>query len=260
MDTVSYNEKHNEANGEDNNDGHSDNHSDNMGAEGGTDNAEINEARARRRRNMILTLLVSQGVPMILGGDEVGNSQGGNNNAYCQDDEIGWTDWSGLKDPFLDFCRKAVAFRKAHPVLRQERFLTGETDADGRVEIAWHKPDGGFMDDDAWDDGELRVLGVYLGKSIHAADTEKVDDLFLVFNAGGDCEFTLPSVNGIEQWQRVADTGAQMPFTVHEADSSVTVYGESVAIFAPRTEEPTDQGKVSGRRRWFPFGRHQEHK
>ncbi len=99
-DTVSYNDKHNDANGEENRDGHSDNHSDNMGAEGATEDSGINHARERRRRNMMATLLLSQGVPMILGGDELGNSQGGNNNAYCQDNEIGWTDWSGLGTPF----------------------------------------------------------------------------------------------------------------------------------------------------------------
>ncbi|MET0748081.1 MAG: glycogen debranching protein GlgX [Rhizobium sp.] len=253
MDTVSFNEKHNEANGEDNNDGHSDNHSDNMGAEGATDNQEINEARARRRRNMVLTLMLSQGVPMIVGGDEVGNSQGGNNNAYCQDNEVGWTDWSGLNDPFLEFCQKAVAFRKAHPVLRQERFLTGETTEEGRAEIAWFKPDGNQMDDGAWDDGELRVLGVYIGKSVHATDSETLDDLFMVFNAGGDCEFVLPEIGEDEQWRRVADTGTEETFTVYPVDNKVIVYGASVAVFAPKVDEP-DQPKTE-RKRWFHFGR-----
>jgi isoamylase len=202
------------------------------------------------------TLMLSQGVPMMLGGDEVGNSQGGNNNAYCQDNEIGWTDWSGLDDPFLSFCRKAIAFRRAHPVLRQERFLTGETDENGRVEIAWYKPDGNFMDDGAWQDGGLRALGVYLGKSIHSADTEKMDDLFLVFNSGGDCEFTLPDVNGIAEWERIADTGSEEPFTVYPVEGPAMVYGASVAIFAPRSEEPAmSEDKKPERRRWFHFAR-----
>jgi len=209
MDTVSFSDKHNEANGEDNRDGHSDNHSDNMGAEGTTDNDDINRLRARRRRNMMATLMLSQGVPMILAGDEVGNSQGGNNNAYCQDNEIGWTKWDGLDDAFLDFCRKAVAFRRAHPVLRQERFLTGDSTDDGRIEIAWYKPDASFMDDGAWNDDGLQVLGVYLSKSAHSPDTEEMDDLYLVFNAGGDCEVHLPEVNGLNQWARVLDTGAE---------------------------------------------------
>jgi glycogen operon protein len=234
MDTVSYNDKHNEANGEDNRDGHSDNHSDNMGAEGPTDNADIHRARARRRRSMMATLMLSQGVPMILGGDELGNSQGGNNNTYCQDNEIGWTDWSGLDDPFLDFCRQAVAFRKAHPALRQERFLNGESGEDGRIEIAWYKPDGGFMDDGAWNDGELRVLGTYLSKSLDPADPEKTDDLYLVFNAGGDCEVRLPDVNGLAKWRRVLDTGVDdKAFAATGQENPVTIHAQSVVAFVP---------------------------
>ncbi len=253
MDTVSFNDKHNDANGEDNRDGHSDN----MGAEGVTDNDDINSLRTRRRRNMMATLMLSQGVPMILAGDEVGNSQGGNNNAYCQDNEIGWTDWAGLDEPFLDFCRQAVAFRKAHPVLRQERFLTGETAEDGRIEIAWYKPDGNFMDDGAWNDDGLQVLGVYVSRSVNAPDTETMDDLFLIFNAGGDCEVHLPVVNGLKQWSRVLDTGAETDaFKVHEPQNPVIVYAQSVAVFAPKgqTEPPKDATKAE-RRRWFQFGR-----
>lgn len=238
MDTVSYNDKHNEANGEDNNDGHSDNHSDNMGAEGDTDNADIINARTRRRRNMMATLVLSQGVPMILGGDEVGNSQGGNNNAYCQDNEIGWIDWSGLDDAFLDFCCKAVAFHKAHPVLRQERFLTGESTEDGHVEITWYKPDGDFMDESAWNDNELRVLGVLLAKSVHAIDSDTMDDLFLVFNAGADCDFRLPEANGIKRWERVLETGADDAFAAFEPDNPARIYAASVAVFAPKSAIP----------------------
>ncbi|MBB3594115.1 glycogen operon protein [Rhizobium sp. BK529] len=257
MDTVSFNDKHNEANGEDNRDGHSDNHSDNMGAEGATDNEDINRLRARRRRNMMATLMLSQGVPMILAGDEVGNGQGGNNNAYCQDNEIGWTKWDGLDDPFLDFCRKVVAFRKAHPVLRQERFLTGDSTEDGRIEIAWYKPDGNFMDEGAWNDDELRVLGVYLSKSAYSPDSEEMDDLYLVFNAGGDCEVHLPEVNGLKQWARVLDTGAEEDaFKLHEQESPVMVYTQSIAAFAPKgqTKPPKGASKAE-RRRWFHFGR-----
>lgn len=231
MDTVSYNDKHNEANGEENRDGHSDNHSDNMGAEGPTDDDGIRSARDRRRRNMIATLMLSQGVPMLLGGDELGNSQQGNNNAYCQDDEIGWTDWSGLDDPFLDFCKGAIAFRKAHPAFRQERFLTGETAEDGTVEIAWYRPDGAVMDEEAWNDGDLRTLGLFLSKP---ANGEGGDQLFLVCNAGGDCSVTLPEVNGITAWKRVLDTGAaDDAFSVHPAENPAMVYGASIAAFEP---------------------------
>jgi glycogen operon protein len=235
MDTVSYNDKHNEANGEDNNDGHSNNCSDNMGAEGPTEDEGINAARARRRRNMMLTLLVSQGVPMILGGDEMCNSQGGNNNAYCQDNEIGWTDWHSKDDPFFDFCCQAVAFRKNHPALRQDRFLLGEPNAEGELELAWFAPNGEPMQDENWQDEELRVLGVFIARTnppAGSADTTP-DPLFLVFNAGGDCAFTLPEVNGIKEWKRVADTGADDAFAEHPAEPQAMVYESSVAVFAP---------------------------
>ncbi|QRM57390.1 glycogen debranching protein GlgX [Sinorhizobium sp. BG8] len=235
MDTVSFNDKHNEANGEDNRDGHSDNHSDNMGAEGLTDNDGINAARARRRRNMIATLLLSQGIPMLLGGDEVGSSQGGNNNAYCQDNEIGWIDWQGLDDSFPGFCRDTVAFRKAHPALCQERFLTGEGGEDDFVDIAWYRPDGSHMSDDSWNEGELRVLGVYLARG-SASDGAPADQIFMVFNAGGDCQFTLPDMNNTRTWQRVMDTGAEEAMAIHEADSPTMVYAASVAVFAPQGE------------------------
>lgn len=231
MDTVSYDDKHNEANAEENRDGHSDNHSHNMGAEGVTEDEAINDARGRRRRNMIATLMLSQGVPMLLGGDELGNSQHGNNNAYCQDNEIGWIDWGGRDDPFLNFCKGAIAFRKAHPALRQERFLTGEAAEDGSIEIAWYKPDGAFMDDAAWADGDLRALGLILSK---AANGEGHDQAFLVFNAGADCQVTLPAANDITAWKRVLDTGAaEDAFAEHAAESPAIVYGASVAVFEP---------------------------
>ena len=230
MDTVSYDGKHNDANGEGNRDGHSANHSHNMGVEGPTDNPDIRAARDRRRRNMIATLMLSQGVPMLLGGDELGNSQGGNNNAYCQDNEIGWTSWSGLDDPFLNFCKGAIAFRKAHPVLRQERFLTGDVAEDGTIEIAWYRPDGAFMDYAAWKDGNLRALGLFLSKPANGAE---LDQLFLVCNAGGDCAVKLPEVNGIKAWKRVFDTGAEDALAEHAVEGTATVYSASVAVFEP---------------------------
>ncbi|WP_337267210.1 glycogen debranching protein GlgX [Oryzifoliimicrobium ureilyticus] len=257
MDTVSFNDKHNEANGEDNRDGHSDNHSDNMGAEGATDDAHINANRARRRRNMMATLMLSQGVPMILGGDELGNSQNGNNNAYCQDNEVGWTKWEGLSDPFLKFCSDAIAFRRAHPELRQERFLTGETSEDGRIEIAWYKPDANFMDDAAWNDPHLQVLGVYMSKSAFGPDTDMVGGLFMVFNAGGDCNLVLPEINGVKEWTRVLDTGNEAdPFEHRDVDASTMVYRESICCFAPKGEtEPPKEATKAERWRWFNFGR-----
>ncbi|MEY9832716.1 glycogen debranching enzyme GlgX [Sinorhizobium fredii] len=231
MDTVSYAEKHNEANGEDNRDGHSDNHSDNMGAEGPTDDPGIDEARRRRRFAMLATLMVSQGVPMVLGGDEFGNSQSGNNNAYCQDNEMGWIDWSKPDDAFLAFCRKMIAFRREHPVLRQENFLEGATDEHGRIEVAWYKPDGSRMDEDAWGDGELRVLGVYL---CHLAPAEApAGEIFLVFNAGGDCEVALPPVHGSETWQWALNTAEDDAFVARGAKDREMIPQQSVAVFVP---------------------------
>ena len=231
MDTVSYDGKHNEANGEENRDGHSDNHSANLGAEGPTEDEGIRAARDRRRRAMIATLMTSQGVPMLLGGDELGNGQQGNNNAYCQDNEIGWTDWSGLADPFLNFCKGAIAFRKAHPALRQERFLTGEPAEDGSTEIAWYRADGAPMDDAAWQDENLRTLCLFLARP---ANGEGADQLLIVCNAGEDCAVTMPEVNGIAGWKRVLDTGAEEgAFAAHDAGSPATVYAASLAVFEP---------------------------
>lgn len=234
MDTVSFNDKHNDANGESNQDGHSNNCSDNMGAEGRTDDGFILAARARRRRAMMLTLLTSQGIPMILGGDELGNSQDGNNNVYCQDNETGWIDWAGLDDPFLAFCQQAVAFRKAHPCLRQEPFLTGEADDAGHLELAWFGPDGETMREEKWNDPELRVLGMFVCRRRVIGDQAPGDCLLIVLNAGGDCTFTLPSVNGAAEWERVADTGADDCFQSHPAEALAMVYEASVAIFAPK--------------------------
>lgn len=235
MDTVSYNEKHNEANGEEGRDGHSDNYSDNMGAEGQTEDQGVNDARARRRRNMMLTLLLSQGVPMILGGDEMCNTQLGNNNAYCQDNALGWIAWEYRNDPFFEFCCKAVEFRRAHPAIRQERFLTGEPSEDGKMELAWFSPDGQPMDEANWSDAELRVLGVFIARSVQTDIEPATDPLFIVFNAGADCAFTLPEINGISTWKREVDTGAEAPFACHETQSPAMVYEASIAVFTPET-------------------------
>jgi isoamylase len=227
-DTVSYSEKHNEANGEENRDGHSNNHSDNMGAEGETEDAGILDARLKRRFNMMATLMLSQGVPMILAGDEVGNSQGGNNNAYCQDNDISWIDWSRHEDHFLELCRKLVELRKQHPALRPERFSNGE---DGPNHIEWFKADGTPMDDGAWGDNQRRCLGAYF----FARDTEVdppvvTDRLLVILNAGGQEEFTLPQLEQGKAWQRVLDTRADEPFLETEVHDRVPVAAESIVV------------------------------
>ena len=153
-DLVSYNDKHNEANGEDNRDGTSDNNSWNCGAEGPTSDPGINALRARQSRAMLTTLMLSFGVPMLLGGDEMGRTQGGNNNAYCQDNETTWLDWASADTGLRDFTKRLIALRKAHPVFRRRRFLSGAEAS----ELRWFTPAGTPMDGGDWADPNARAL------------------------------------------------------------------------------------------------------
>ena len=165
-DLVSYDSKHNEANGESNRDGTDDNRSWNCGAEGPTIDPEVLALRGRQSRAILTTLLLSFGVPMLLGGDELGRTQGGNNNAYCQDNEISWVDWSAIDTDLLLFTRSLVAFRRSHPVFRRRRFLTGIEAS----ELGWFTPAGTSMTQADWDDRNALALGVYLDGS-DAPDT-----------------------------------------------------------------------------------------
>ncbi|WP_395396282.1 glycogen debranching protein GlgX (plasmid) [Novosphingobium sp. BL-8A] len=235
LDTVSYNERRNEANGEGGADGHDNNLSHDMGAEGPTDDIGINAARARRRRAMLATLLLSQGVPMILAGDEFGNTQNGNNNVYCQDNETAWLNWADKDDVLLAFCARMVGFRRAHPVLSQDNFLNGDPAEDGRMEIAWHQPDGREMDAELWGQAELRVLGLFLTYSAQEAFVEGERPLFIVLNAGDEVTFTLPEHNGIEKWHRVMDTSREEAFEAEEVESGTAIVpAASVSVFAPQ--------------------------
>jgi len=188
-DVVSYNEKHNLANGEDNRDGHSGNHSYNHGWEGPTDNAEINILRARQRRNLMLTQLIAQGVPMLLAGDELGHSQNGNNNAYCQDNEITWLNWKNIDQTQLSFVRRALALRNAQPTLRQKRFLHGDIkceDSEQR-DVLWLNHDATLMQDEHWQT-EKRFIGLLLNGDHIAADS-----LYIAINGHGvERSLTLP--------------------------------------------------------------------
>ena len=145
-----------------------------------------------------------------------------------------YTDWpmmNGAVFPPVEWGKGAIAFRMRHPALRQERFLTGDATEDGSIEIAWYKPDGTFMDDTAWADDDLRAFGLFLSKP---ANGEGPDQILLICNAGGDCEVTLPEVNGIAAWKRVLDTGAaDGAFVGHQAESPAMVYGASIAVFEP---------------------------
>ncbi len=212
-DLVSYNEKHNEANGEGNNDGESFNRSWNCGAEGPTDDAAVLELRARQERSLLATLLLSQGVPMLLGGDEMGRTQGGNNNAYCQDNEVSWFDWEQQDGAMVAFTQRLINLRKSHPVFRRRHFFQGQTlHGDDVSDIAWFRTDGTQMTDTDWREGYAKTLGVFLnGEAIPdlGARGERItDDSFLVlFNAHFEAvDFVLPTEQYGERWIKVLDT------------------------------------------------------
>ncbi len=233
MDVVSYNDRHNEANGEDNRDGHGNNISDNMGVEGPTDDDGIIAARAQRRRNMMATLLLSQGTPMILAGDELGNSQSGNNNAYCQDNEIGWIDWDQTDPDFLAFVQRLIAFRKEHPILRQKRFLhSRERLVDGLQDLFWWRADGTEMEDEDWNEPDLSLLCAEMrmasGTPSYAAREEA---LFLVFNNGDDAELCLPAAPEKRHWVRHLDTASPEAEPTPETDRDVTIAAQSVGVW-----------------------------
>ncbi|QJY51027.1 glycogen debranching protein GlgX [Pseudonocardia broussonetiae] len=265
-DLVSYNEKHNEANGEDNNDGESHNRSWNCGVEGPTDDEAVLELRARQQRNIIATMLISQGVPMLLHGDELGRTQNGNNNVYCQDSEIAWVDWSlaGKNAPLIGFTAGMVALRHAHPVFRRRRFFAGRpigprrrADAAAALpDIAWFTPTGEEMTEQDWDSGFGKCVTVFLnGEGIFDVDARGervVDDSFVIaLNAHyEDIDVVLPGSRYGSRWAVVVDTttgivttlatapgmAAAEPDTVGAGDT-FTVTARSLVVFQ-RTEGP----------------------
>jgi isoamylase len=218
-DLVSYNEKHNEANGEDNNDGESHNRSWNCGVEGPTDDAGVNELRGRQQRNFVTTLLLSQGVPMICHGDELGRTQNGNNNGYCQDNEITWIDWDKADTGLLQFTAAVSALRANHPVFRRRRFFSGKPvgrrGQDGLPDIAWFAPDGTEMTEEDWGTGFAKSVAVFLnGHGILDRDPrgQRVldDSFFLCFNAHSEpIEFTVPPEEFGARWRAVVHTGGE---------------------------------------------------
>jgi isoamylase len=220
-DLVSYNEKHNEANNEGNNDGESNNKSWNCGVEGPSDDPEVNALRARQQRNFLATTLLSQGVPMISHGDELGRSQAGNNNGFCQDNEITWVHWDKADLELMEFTRSVSALRAAHPVFRRRRFFKGvpvrRRGVEGQPDISWFAPDGSEMSDEDWDSGFGKSVAVYLnGLGIPDLDArgQRVtdDSFFLCFNAHHEpIEFTLPPEEFGRAWVPVVDTAAATP-------------------------------------------------
>ncbi|MFZ2490796.1 MAG: glycogen debranching protein GlgX [Thermoanaerobaculia bacterium] len=217
-DLVSHNDKHNEANGEDGRDGADDNRSWNCGAEGDTDDETIRTLRARQKRNFLATLFLSQGVPMLVGGDELGRTQGGNNNGYCQDNEISWIDWQNVDVGLMEFVARLISFRHDHPVFTRRRWFHGRPlRGSGISDIGWFKPDGGQMTDDDWQNGFSRTLGVFLnGKAIptpdHRGESLVDDSFYLLFNANYEAvTFRLPTGEWGNRWEKVIDTNDPVP-------------------------------------------------
>jgi len=236
-DLVSYNDKYNEANGEDNKDGTDDNRSWNHGVDGPTDDPEINALRTRQQRNFLTTLFLSQGVPMLLGGDEFGRTQGGNNNAWCQDNQISWFNWGAADHELMEFTKRLIALRQAHPVFRRSKFLTGhEVKDSGLPDVWWFRPDGRRMTQKDWQREDAHTLGVFLnGEEIpeHTPDgRDVVDDSFLLlFNAYGESiTFTLPTRRFGARWQVEIATGEGGPNGVVQARAEVTLEGRSLAL------------------------------
>ncbi len=209
-DLVSYDEKHNDANGEDNRDGESFNRSWNCGVEGPTEDPIVLALRRRQQRNLLATLFLSQGVPMLLGGDEIGRTQRGNNNAYCQDNELSWYDWEHVDEPLLATTRALIALRRAHPAFRRRRWFQGRP-IRGTVDIGWYRPDGKEMDDADWESGFARSVAVFLnGEAVPDRDERGrhiTDDwFFVVLNAHDEAiDWTVPT-HGVRRWEVLADT------------------------------------------------------
>jgi glycogen operon protein len=250
-DLVSYNEKHNEANGDNNSDGANENDSWNMGVEGPTDDEAINILRERQTRNFLTTLMLSQGVPMLAGGDEFSRSQMGNNNCYCQDDELTWYDWN-LDEPrkrLLEFTSKLIQFRKDHPNLHRRRFFQ-DRKIRGAADIAWYGTDGNEISDEAWGETWNKSIGLLLnGKTLGVMDDEGapvVDDSFLILVNASDqgVEYVLPKPPGETPWHQVLDTeNIDDPFSEASVEDKVIVGGRAVRVYSDAIKEQTDSAK-----------------
>jgi len=241
-DLVSYNDKHNDANGEDNNDGHSDNKSWNMGVEGPTDDAEIRQQRERQKSNLHATLLLSQGTPMILAGDEFGRTQKGNNNAYCQDNEISWVDWEAIDDDgraLIEFVKNLTTLRHRLPVLRRGRFIIGEyNEALDVTDARWLSPDGTDLSQEQWDDPSMRCFGLVIDGRAQASGIRRPASdatLLLVLNAHHDVvNFTLPDIPEGDQWTCLLDTNmpVRSELPLFSAGDAYQVTARSLLLFA----------------------------
>jgi isoamylase len=250
-DLVSYNEKHNEAIGEDNKDGESHNRSWNGGVEGPTDDPKVLTLRSRQQRNMIATMMVSQGVPMLLHGDELGRTQQGNNNGYAQDSELTWVDWESADQPLIEFTAALSKLRRDHPTFRRQRFFNGRPlrrEAGTPVpDIAWGRPDGTQMQPEDWESGFGRAISVFLnGDGIRERDRrgQPIDDqhFIILFNAGDEpLEFTIPKIEGSPDWDLIVDTaGEQAGEGPVPPGGTVLVQAKGLVILTEHVEPDVD--------------------
>jgi glycogen operon protein len=247
-DLVSYDGKHNEANGDNNTDGADNNDSWNMGAEGPTDDENINNLRERQTRNFLTTLMLSQGVPMLAGGDEFSRSQMGNNNCYCQDDELTWYDWNldAPRKRLLEFTSRLIQLRKEHPNLHRRRFFQDRQIRGSVVhDILWLGTDGNEISDEAWGEAWNRSVAVMLnGKTLGVMDEEGapvVDDSFLILVNASDqgVEYTLPEPPNKTPWRQVLDTeNIDDPFCESTVDTKVILGGRAVRVYSDGVNEP----------------------
>lgn len=247
-DIVTYNEKHNDANGDGNNDGSSDNHSWNCGTEGPTDDPNINALRARQVRNMLATLIFSQGTPMLLAGDEFGRTQGGNNNAYCQDTEISWLNWKIEEkgQHLTKFTQQLTSLRRDYPLLRYNRFYTGEYNEElGIKDLTWINANGREMEDAHWGDSNMKCFGMLIdGRAQRTGIKKRGDDatLLLVLNGHGDLvDFTLPGTSGYDEWSLLIDTNREEndAYGVFKTGDTFGVTGRSLLLFVLQPNEPS---------------------
>ena len=232
MDTVSYRERHNEANGEENRDGHNANYSDNYGVEGKTDKEEINSYRDLQRRNMMATVLLSQGVPMILAGDEFGRTQQGNNNAYCQDNEINWIDWSLCETDagFLAFVQSVVALRQSEPLFRFRKFIEGD---DESVTATWSDPDGKPMQDHQWQESYARCVSLLLTDNVA---TDSTSHLLIVFNASKEAmDVRFPDSAGTREWQCRLNTSQTHPINEAKVAEKFLMVASSLCVYSSQS-------------------------
>jgi glycogen operon protein len=251
-DLVSYDAKHNEANGEDNRDGTDDNRSWNCGVEGETDDPEVRALRARQQRDLLATLLLSQGVPMILGGDEIGRTQRGNNNAYCQDNEISWYDWEAADVELLGFTRRLIELRLAHPSLCRRRWFQGRPiHGEGSGDLGWFTPEGTPMTEADWEGAHVNALGIWMsGADLLGRDREPAPDatFYVMLSArDGRSMFRLPDVEMGRRWAVVLDTalagGGPAEDRELGACDEVELEANSLVLLRRLDDDPTRAGE-----------------